>query len=160
MAMWVGAVMEPAPHAPMTHGFAGPLGTAAFLQVNLKGERFQNEDVPCQSYTNAIERQPGQSAWQVFDSKYLEEMPYMGIGHGKITEFTGAVRDFVNQYAISANTIEELGRKMDVPLNTFQATIDRYNELARMGKDLDFGKRADRLTTLDKPPLLCRERRL
>jgi fumarate reductase flavoprotein subunit len=70
MAMWIGAVMEPAPHAPMTHGFAGPLGNAAFLQVNLKGERFQNEDVPCQSYTNAIERQPGQSAWQVFDDKY------------------------------------------------------------------------------------------
>jgi fumarate reductase flavoprotein subunit len=76
----------------------------------------------------------------------------MGIGHGKITEFTEAVREFVNQYAISAKTIEELGWKMEVPLNTFKATVDRYNELARMGKDLDFSKRPDRLTTLDKPP--------
>jgi fumarate reductase flavoprotein subunit len=152
MAMWAGAVMEPAPHAPMTHGFAGPIGNAAFLQVNLKGERFQNEDVPCQSYTNAVERQPGQVAWQVFDSKYPEEIPCMGIGHGKITEVTGDVREFVNQFAVSANTVEELAEKIDLPVKTFQATVERYNELARMGKDLDFGKRPDRLTTLDRPP--------
>jgi fumarate reductase flavoprotein subunit len=152
MAMWVGAVMEPAPHAPMSHGFAGPLGSAAFLQVNLRGERFENEDVPTQSYTNAVERQPGQAAWQVFDSKYLEEMPSMGIGHGKITVFNEDVRNFVNQYAISANAIEELAGKMGVPVRTFQTTVARYNELVGLGKDLDFGKRPDRLTSLDKPP--------
>jgi fumarate reductase flavoprotein subunit len=152
MAMWMGAVMEAAPHAPMTHGFAGPLGNAAFLQVNLRGERFQNEDVPCQSYTNAVERQPGQTAWQVFDSKYPQEMSYMGIGHGKITKFSEDVREFVNNYALSANTPEELADKMDVPVKTSRAAVGRYNELARSGKDLDFGKRSDRVTALNKPP--------
>ena len=39
-----------------------------------------------------------------------------------------------------------------MPVKTFKATVDRYNELARLGKDLDFGKRADRLTTIDRPP--------
>ncbi len=63
MALWAGAVMEPAPHAPMIHGFPGPLGVAPFLQVNIRGERFHNEDVPTQSYCNAVERQPGQQAW-------------------------------------------------------------------------------------------------
>ena len=62
MAMWIGAVMKRHPTRQMTHGFAGPIGCAAFLQVNLKGERFQNEDVPGQSYTNAVERQPGRTA--------------------------------------------------------------------------------------------------
>ena len=152
MAMWSGAVMEPAPHAPMNHGFAGPLGNAAFLQVNLKGERFQNEDVPGQSYTNAIERQPGQIAWQVFDSKYPEELPYMGIGLGKINEATDEIKEFVNRIALKANTIEELAKKMGVPIEPFKAAVTRYNELARMRKDLDFGKRPDRLTTIEKPP--------
>ena len=55
MAMWAGAVMEPAPHAPMIHGPAGPLINSAFLQVNLLGERFQNEDVPVQSNVNALQ---------------------------------------------------------------------------------------------------------
>jgi fumarate reductase flavoprotein subunit len=30
--------------------------------------------------------------------------------------------------------------------------VDRYNELARLGKDLDFGKDPTRLTTIEKPP--------
>jgi len=152
MGMWVGAVMEPAPHAPVAHGFAGPLGVDPFLQVNLLGERFQNEDVPAQSYTNAVERQPGRTAWQVFDSKYAEEIPQMGIGHWKVLKVTGGIREFIDQYAVSANSIEELAVKMGVPVKTFQSTITRYNQLARMGQDLDFGKRADRLTTVDKPP--------
>jgi fumarate reductase flavoprotein subunit len=39
-----------------------------------------------------------------------------------------------------------------VPAGTLKATVDRYNQLARLGKDLDFGKRPDRLTTIDRPP--------
>jgi len=39
-----------------------------------------------------------------------------------------------------------------VPVKTFQATVERYNQFARTGKDLDYGKYAVRLTTIDKPP--------
>lgn len=152
MAMWIGAVMEPAPHAPIIHGPAGPLGNTPYLQVNLKGERFQNEDVPVQSFVNAVERQPGHGVWQVFDSKYPEEVPYMGVGLGKVNEATEETQQHVQQHSVIANTIKELAEKMQLPVETFKATIARYNELARMGKDLDFGKRADRLTTIDKPP--------
>jgi fumarate reductase flavoprotein subunit len=41
---------------------------------------------------------------------------------------------------------------MELPVDVFTATVARYNELARLGKDLDFGKRPDRLTTIEKPP--------
>jgi fumarate reductase flavoprotein subunit len=40
---------------------------------------------------------------------------------------------------------------MEVPVATFKATVARYNELAQNGKDLDFGKYPDRLTTIEKP---------
>jgi fumarate reductase flavoprotein subunit len=152
MALWAGGVMEPAPHAPMTHGPGGPLLSSAFLQVNLLGERFQNEDVPVQSNVNAIERQPGRTAWQVFDSKYPEEVPFHGTGLGKILVVTESVRHDVAKTAINAGTIEELAVKMKLSVETFKATIKRYNKLARLGKDLDFGKRPDRLTPLEKPP--------
>lgn len=152
MAMWIGAVMEPGPHAPMMHGPAGPLLSSAFLQVNLLGERFQNEDVPIQSNVNALERQPGKTAWQVFDSKYPEEIPHHGIGLGKILVATDQVKQDVARISVTADSIEELATKMRLPVETFKATIKRYNELARLGKDLDFGKRPDRLSTLDKPP--------
>ena len=51
-----------------------------------------------------------------------------------------------------ANSIEELAVKMKLPVETFKATVKRYNELARSGKDLDFGKRPDRLFPIDTPP--------
>jgi fumarate reductase flavoprotein subunit len=152
MAMWIGAVMEQGPHSPMTHGPAGPLLTSAFLQVNLLGERFQNEDVPIQSYVNAVERQPGKTAWQVFDSRYPEEIPLLGIGLGKILVATEKIRQDTAKISITADTIEELAVKMKLPVETFKATIKRYNELARLGKDLDFGKRPDRMFPVDKPP--------
>ncbi|MBN2059371.1 MAG: FAD-dependent oxidoreductase [Deltaproteobacteria bacterium] len=152
MAMWIGAVMEPAPHAPIIHGPAGPLSNSPFLQVNIKGERFYNEDVPVQSYVNAAERQPGQAVWQVFDSKYPEEAIHMGIGLGKVIEVTEDTRRHVEKQSLIDDTVEGLAEKMKVPVEAFTATVARYNELARMGKDLDFGKRPDRLTTIDKPP--------
>jgi fumarate reductase flavoprotein subunit len=152
MAMWIGAVMEPGPHTPMIHGPAGPLLSSAFLQVNLLGERFQNEDVPIQSNVNAVERQPGGMIWQVFDSKYPEELPYHGIGLGKIIIATEKVQQDVAKAAIMADSIEELAVKMKLPVETFKATVKRYNELARSRKDLDFGKRPDRLSPVDSPP--------
>lgn len=152
MALWAGAMMEPAPHAPMIHGFPGPMGVAPFLQVNVRGERFHNEDVPTQSYCNAVERQPKQQAWQIFDSKYPEELPLMGIGLVKINKATDDTRERVEKECVKANTIEALGGKMGVPARTLEATVSRYNELARMGKDLDFCKRPDRMTTIDTPP--------
>ena len=144
--------MEPGPHTPMIHGPAGPLLSSAFLQVNLLGERFQNEDVPIQSNVNAGERQPGGIIWQVFDSKYSEELPYHGIGLGKIIIATEKVQQDVAKAAIMADSIEELAVKMKLPVETFKATVKRYNELARSGKDLDFGKRPDRLSPIDSPP--------
>ena len=152
MAMWIGAVMEPGPHTPMVHGPAGPLLSSAFLQVNLFGERFQNEDVPIQSNVNAVERQPGRTTWQVFDSKYPEQLPYYGIGLGKIIFATEKVKQDVAKSAIKANSIEDLAVKMKLPVEKFKATIERYNEMARSGKDIDFGKRADRLFPIENPP--------
>ena len=152
MAMWAGAVMEPGPHAPMSHATVGPTGANAFLRVNIEGERFENEDVPAQSSANSLIRQPGKKVWQVFDGKWENELPLMGVGLGTFSEANDMIHQQVDEMTVKADTIEELAKKMDVPVKTFKATVDRYNELVRAGKDLDFGKRPDRLTTVDKPP--------
>ena len=54
--------------------------------------------------------------------------------------------------AIKADTIEQLAQKMEVPVNKFKATIERVNYLAKIHKDTDFGKRPDRLFSIEKPP--------
>jgi fumarate reductase flavoprotein subunit len=154
MAMRIGAVMEPGPHAPMAHmSWAGPMGNNPFLRVNLEGERYENEDVPAQSIANSVSRQPSKKAWQIFDSKWQEEMPRMGVGVGRYSEMNEKLLENMRKATVfQADTIEELARKINVPVKTFKATIDRYNKMAEMGKDLDFGKRPDRLTTISKPP--------
>ena len=39
-----------------------------------------------------------------------------------------------------------------IACDTFKATVARYNELAKLGEDKDFGKRAACLTTIEKSP--------
>ena len=76
----------------------------------------------------------------------------MRIGLGKVIDLGEAGQRYFEEPSVTANTIEELAEKMEVPVEKFKATVARYNELARLGKDLDFGKRPDRLTAIDKPP--------
>jgi fumarate reductase flavoprotein subunit len=152
MAMWIGAVMEPAPHAPMSHATLGPSGANAFMRVNIDGERYENEDVPCQSSANSLIRQPGKRVWQVFDSKWETDITKMGVGLGTFYKANDMIRAQVEEMTVKADTIEKLARKMEVPVAAFKAAIDRYNNLTRLGRDLDFGKRPDRLTTIEKPP--------
>jgi fumarate reductase flavoprotein subunit len=152
MAMWVGGVMEPGPHAPMAHAALGPVGANPFLRINIMGLRYENEDVPVQSVANSLARQPGKKVWQIFDAKWEEELSRMGVGLGRFYAINEVVKKRFEDLAIKANTVEDLARKMEVPVETFKTTVDRYNELARLGKDLDFGKDPTRLTTIEKPP--------
>jgi fumarate reductase flavoprotein subunit len=151
MVMRIGGVMQSSPHAPMAHANGGPVGNAPFLRVNAEGERYENEDVTAQSIANSMSLQPGGKAWQIFDSKYPGELANMGVGLGRFLEINPTVRANM-EHATKADTIEELATKLGLPVKAFKATVARYNKMVRLGKDLDFGKMAARLTTLDKPP--------
>jgi len=83
MALWIGAVMEARPHITNDTRPAVHFLVSAFLQVNLMGERFQNE-MAIPSNVNARRAQPGKVAWRYLTPKYPEELPYLGIGPGKI----------------------------------------------------------------------------
>ena len=181
MGIWAGGWMEPGPHAPMTHHMGGPLGVDSYLQLNLEGKRFMNEDVPGQNIADEHSRQPASSdpelaeagvkAWQIFDSKWPEQIGQMPDGHGYINHYVPA--DQVDQYAtvlsgfflgyatdqaveegadVVANTLEELAEKTGLPFETMKAEIERYNELCRKGVDEDFGKMPKRLFPVENPP--------
>jgi fumarate reductase flavoprotein subunit len=165
MGLWVGADIDETPHCAMIWDFADfshtglfNLGRQPWLYVNADGERFMNEDLPYNYECNQILQQPGNFAWAIWDAKYNDEWPKMQsqccknmgpptfLWHPKQLEEAladGNVR--------TAQSIRELAQKIKVPADTFESTVARYNELARMGKDLDFGKYPDRLTTLEKP---------
>ena len=177
MGLWIGAAVDDPPHCAMLWDFANFSHTGLFnlarqpwLYVNQDGERFMNEDLPYGYEANQLLRQPGRYAWAVWDAKYDEEWPRM---RSQCCKNMGPPTHLWNPqqltealekgHVLTAPTLEELAEKMKVPVETFMATVARYNELARNKKDLDFGKHPDRLTTLEKPlyyPCIMEPRRM
>jgi succinate dehydrogenase/fumarate reductase flavoprotein subunit len=61
----------------------------------------------------------------------------LGTIHPGTTNLSRAERE---GYLVTAPTLEELARKLRVDPQALSTTVARYNEMARTGKDLDFGK--------------------
>lgn len=176
MALWAGAAMEDGPLAPMTHSLgSNSIGIDPFLMVDINGHRFANEDVGAQELQNAIKRQPGGQAWQIFDASYPDQLAAMPQCFGGVTHFISEeeydqyahiVEHFAGGYSspaylrkeievgaiLEAQTIEELAEKTGIAEDTLKATLDRYNELAHAGRDEDFSKVATRLFPVENPP--------
>lgn len=171
MGIWAGAHMELGPHAPMTHHMGAALGVDGFLQLNLKGKRFMNEDIPGQNIADQLSRQPESSSWQIFDAKWPEEIIHQGTGHGFVNyyipddqkdQYKTVLEGFALGYTTSemvekavtfkSDTLEDLAAKMELPLETVKAEITRYNDLCHKGIDEDFGKIATRMFPVEKPP--------
>ncbi|NLV17585.1 MAG: FAD-binding protein [Syntrophomonadaceae bacterium] len=164
MGMWIGASIDEFPHAPMYFDFAVPgapiladaLMRQPWLSVNERGLRYHNEELPYAYLSNAQRQQPGNARWTVWDAKWPQEAPSFKVVACKDMRTNFHNPDNVNQYIEkgfirSAQTLEELAAKMEVPKDAFLATVKRYNDLAGKGVDEDFGKRAACLTTIEKP---------
>ena len=164
MAVWAGAMVEPGPHAHVSHSFMGMRGlkNSAALNLNLKGKRYMNEDCDGQSFTNQIIRQPGHVGIQVWDSNWQDMLYHQGISHvapyPPNMDFEAMQAGFDRALAnptpslAGANTLEELFEIMGLPVETAVASVKRYNQLCHDGKDLDFGKRMDRMYPVETPP--------
>lgn len=176
MAMWAGAAMEEGPYAPMTHSLGtNSIGIDPYLMVNKDGARFANEDVGAQELQNQIKRQKGGVAYQIFDSKWKEQLQFMPQCFGGVTHYippeeeeayAHAINHFAAGYAsdtyfrseieagtiIEKDSIEELAAAIEVPADALQETVARYNELAHAGEDVDFSKVSTRLFPVENPP--------
>ncbi|WP_018306545.1 FAD-binding protein [Desulfitobacterium hafniense] len=171
MGAWIDAAIQEH-HAPMIHwmGVRGS-GTSPYLRLNLEGKRFMNEDMPGQQVENQIEGQPGRKIWQIWDSAWLDQIASFIPGHGSVCYVGKNPKNFVvsgssgivNQddldaavekgQVLKADTIEGLLDLIgELDKKTALASIKRYNELAKAGKDEDFGKVASRMFPLEKGP--------
>jgi fumarate reductase flavoprotein subunit len=168
MGLWVGAAIDDPPHLAMIWDFATfshtglfNLGRQPWLYVNSEGERFMNEDLPYGYECNQMLQQPGPGhvVWAIWDAKYDDEWPRMqsqcckNMGPPTFMWNPKQLEEaLANGNVQKADTLEELAQKIKVPVDTFRATTERYSELARNGKDEDFGKYPERLTTIEKAP--------
>ena len=185
LGMWAGAQVQQS-HAPMIHHMGGGadlagvgvMGNAGFLNLDLNGKRFMNEDLPGQQLENQIELQKNRESWQIFDSNWPEQLPYMPAAHGGACyyeDYAGedegpknntTYRNYKSPYqleaavadgrAVKADTLEELVAKIYPDDTAAQQTaldsIQRYNELAKAGYDEDFHKPASRMWAVENGP--------
>ena len=185
LGMWVGAQVQQS-HAPMIHHMGGGadlagvgvMGNAGFLNLDLNGKRFMNEDLPGQQLENQIELQKNRESWQIFDSNWPEQLPYMPAAHGGACYYEDyasedegpknntTYRNYKSPYqleaavadgrAVKADTLEELVAKIYPDDTAAQQTaldsIQRYNELAKAGYDEDFHKPASRMWAVENGP--------
>jgi succinate dehydrogenase/fumarate reductase flavoprotein subunit len=175
MAYWAGAAFDNPSWALSVHGRRdddASYFSFYFLFVNARGKRFMNEDTWTQAKAMRVLTQPGGDyAFTVMDAKWLEDF-------GARFEITGGqgvtplnianwgdtwtvecglgqtVEELIEKgrCAWKADTLDELAEKMGVPADNFKAAVARYNALYEMGDDVDFGKRAELLTSITKPP--------
>ena len=160
------------------------LGSQPWLKVNLLGERFTNESGPYDFILHAAAKQPGATYCAVMDANWFEQVTqFETMGCSRIYPFpngsqndvfktgglapTGtdlatikeewtAILDSLKKsgHLQEANTPEELATKLNIPADTFAATMKRYNDLAATGVDEDFHKDAYRFLPLTKAPYL------
>ena len=146
-------------------------GEQPFLKVNLNGERFCNESGPYEFMLHSMYMQPYHTYCDIFDSnskEYCEQFDEVGccrlfpFDNGAISnrDFDGCWNDMMEGenshleqgYLQKADTLEELAEKLNIPVDTFVKTVERYNELAAKGVDEDYGKEKHRLAPVDTAP--------
>lgn len=169
-AIWIGGAMQRSePHAAVMHLDFGA-ASYGFLHVNWEGKRFKNEDVNTQSKSVTKALQTQKEAWTIYDAHGLEAVKQQmdaglggGLQWGQLTQPVGGEYNLEAQKIVlqgeiesgltqTADTLEELAEKMGVPAENFVATVERYNELCDLGKDLDFGKRPEVMAKVVEPP--------
>ena len=88
--------------------------------INLRGERFVREDVGPSELASDILAQPGGTAFEVYDQSIHDLAMAMG-----------AYRESVDRGAtVTASTPDELARRLEIPVETFRATLDKANAAA------------------------------
>ncbi len=175
MAAWAGARIQDY-HCPSMHHMGGGagadgrgvMGINGYLNLNLTGKRFMNEDLPGQQIENQIELQPQMTTYQFFDSKWPEQCSKFPAAHGVVCYYSEEddTGGYINQRsqadldaavqegrALTSDTIEGLLAQIEgMDASVAQDSIKRYNELCHAGADEDFHKPARRLFPLENPP--------
>ena len=113
--------------------------------VNQLGQRFTNEsapyvDVVVEMYKDHEKTGKSIPGWMVFDATYRRNYIAGPVGPGKALPDKTLPRRLRNEFLVKAASLEELAEKLNVHSGNLSATVERFNQMAQSGVDLDFGR--------------------
>jgi 3-oxosteroid 1-dehydrogenase len=113
------------------------------IMVDQKGRRFVNEALPYNDVVNAMYAKntsdaPTVPCWLVFDATARSKYPLGPLLPGAQQPDWALPGRIKREYLKKAGSVEALATLIGVDPAGLRATVTRFNELARAGKDLDF----------------------
>jgi succinate dehydrogenase/fumarate reductase flavoprotein subunit len=169
MGLWAGAAFSKSPAAPMVHQIdMGGYLTAiemCWLAVNKNGKRYAAEMAIEPNITNSRMNQPGNISWSIFDGNFetyvKTQFPTTYEGMLNPVDFmTGEVMTAQQNidalveagHIIKGDTLDDVATQLGIPVDTFKATVERFNGWFDSGVDGDFGVPQRFQTKIDTPP--------
>ena len=164
MALWAGAAWQRTwPCAVLVQGSRTasnlPYGSHRGLRLNRDGERYCNEDMNGAYTALTTLREPGGKAFAIWADNYAEDIRWRAHGGRRdgpdmTVEEVHAMwqKDIDRGYAVKADTLEGVIDALGLPREAAMASIRRYNELCRAGRDDDFHKAPKYLQEIRRGP--------
>ncbi|MCZ6905681.1 MAG: FAD-dependent oxidoreductase [Deltaproteobacteria bacterium] len=129
-----------------------------YIWINQQGRRFHNESrTGGASATPALMAQDPPHAWAIVDTIMVAKMevadPYYRKGDKVLREKVQELLDN-SPYIRKADSLAELGRKMEVDLPTFLSTVEKFNKACSDGleREPEFGKSLNQSKKFDMAP--------
>ena len=114
-------------------------GKPGSLVVNRAGRRFTSEAVSYHRFGEALLKPGNLPAWIVCADTFI-----WNYGLGAIIPFTRNLKPYREAgYLTTANSLQELGRKLGLDAEGFAATMARFNADAAAGSDSEFARGED-----------------
>jgi 3-oxosteroid 1-dehydrogenase len=116
------------------------------ILVNRAGQRFTNEAAPYIDVVNGMYAanradNPSIPAYLVFDARYRKNYPLGPLGPSKLQPDSAiAGRLKKAGFLKKASSLSGLAEKIGVDARGLEQTVQRFNELAKSGRDTDFGR--------------------
>ena len=144
-------------------------GSQPYMKVNMHGKRFNSESVPYDIILHPLQDQKNGVSCIIWDANYWEHAKsFHTIGCSRLIPSKSKPKTyegmrFLPNYGLltlmrlkgmlkKSRSIEGLAKKLKLPPEELKATVERYNRMAKLGKDEDFGKDPHTLLPLVKPP--------
>ena len=144
------------------------MGSQPWLKVTSEGVRFMNESGTYENPLHADEYHKDHCHYSIFDSNWVPYTKQFRMhGCSRLWPFANGAEpnhmytemrdkvlpDLIKEgFVQQADSIEELARKLQLPVEQLKKTVANYNKMAYAGVDTEYGKEKHRLTPVDKPP--------